>query len=606
VGAALDLAAAGTFAAGDSALVVCAVDGLTRIRPDDSQTHQASIHLKAARNEYEPFQVVVRAGPDALKAVKVEVSDLRGEGGHVIGRRHIALYREHFVEVKMPSPKSKEGAGWYPDALIPFVNPFTGAPLTGGRFAGAPFEVDSRKNQPVWVDVFVPKDAAAGDYTGTVTVTAKNQSPVTLPVRLTVWNFTLPDKPSLRSNFGGFGSRVAKTHKVEANGSEFRLVERRYAEAMAAHRLCPPIPSYLRPKTHPDGTIDSTATHAALQEWMATLRVTGFPLNLIGSDPLGKDRERAGRHLQAMYACLKTNGWEKSAYIYVLDEPNDAAAYEQVRQRARLIHEAQPGIQVLCTEQPTPQKPEWGTLVGSVDIWVPLWPLFEEQAGAERLAAGEELWSYTALCQGDKGKDTPFWEIDFPLLNYRIPAWLSWRYGMTGLLYWTTVYWEKAGDVWTNPRTYGEGRAVFNGEGALFYPGADAGLDGPVASMRLKQIREGFEDYEYLKLLADAGEKDSVNQAVRRLARSWTDWETSAAQLNAAREAVAARLSERAGASIGPTRGPLRVHPASSGGTTNGGPGPASRLLSLGKRASRCSVSAPTSVRQRSLTPRGA
>jgi len=557
-GTALAWTAAGALVAQEPGLVVYAVDALTRVRPDDTQIQRTPIHLKSARNEYEPFQVVVRAGPDGLKGVRVEVNDFRGEAGHVITRRHIALYREHYVEVKTPSPKSKEGAGWYPDALIPFVNPFTDAPLKSGRFASVPFEVDPGKNQPVWVDIFVPKDSAAGDYTGTVTVTAQNRPPVTLPVRLTVWDFALPDRPSLRSNFGGFGRGVAKAHKLEDARSEFRLVERRYAEAMAAHRLCPPIPSSLRPKTNPDGTIDSTTTHAALREWMESFRVTGFPLNLVGSDPLGKDRERAGRHLQSMYAYLKTNAWEKSAYIYVLDEPNDAAAYEQVRLRARLIHDAQPGIKVLCTEQPTPQKTEWGTLVGSVDIWVPLWPLFDAQAGAERLAAGEELWSYTALCQGDKGKDTPFWEIDFPLLHYRIPAWLSWRYGMTGLLYWTTVYWEKAGDMWTNPRTYGEGRAAFNGEGALFYPGADVGLDGPVTSMRLKQIREGFEDYEYLKLLADAGEKDFVNQSVRRLARSWTDWETSATQLYAARETMAALLSKRTGASAGPARGTPR------------------------------------------------
>ena len=34
------------------------------------------------------------------------------------------------------------------------------------------------------------------------------------------------------------------------------------------------------------------------------------------------------------------------------------------------------------------------------------------------------------------------------LLNFRIPMWMSWRSGMTGLLYWTTVNWGRAGDVW--------------------------------------------------------------------------------------------------------------------------------------------------------------
>jgi hypothetical protein len=529
-----------------SALTVYAVDALARVRPDDAPRPAAPIRLKAARNEYEPFQVVVRAGLDGLKGVNVKVSSLRGKRGRAISRQHVALYREHYVQVNTPSPKSKEGAGWYPDALIPFEDPVTGGPLKGGRFAGAPFAVEPNKNQPVWVDVFVPCDAAAGDYAGTVTVTAQGRRALTLRLRLTVWNFTLPGQPSLRSNFGGLGEGVAKRHKREAGAPEFRPIERRYAEAMAAHRLCPPIPDYLLPKTNPDGSIDPTATDAALKQWMDKLQVTGFPLELIGADPLGKDRQRAARHLQAMCAYLKTNGWEQLAYVYVLDEPNDAAAYEQVRQRAKLIHEAQPGIQVLCTEQPTPEKPEWGTLAGSVDLWVPLWPLFDEKAGAARLAAGEKLWSYTALCQGEQGQDTPFWQLDFPPLNYRIPAWLSWRYGMTGLLYWTMVYWEKAGDVWTNPKTYGEGPYAYNGEGSLFYPGADAGFDGPVASLRLKQLREGFEDYEYFKLLADQGEAELASKIVRQIARSWTDWDTDAADLYAAREQMAARLNETA------------------------------------------------------------
>lgn len=381
-----------------SPMTVYTVDGLTRVRPHDAPRAAQPVHIKAARNEYEPFQVVVRAGEERLKGVNMEVSDLRSARGSIISRQHIAFFREHYVEVKKPSPKSKEGAGWYPDALIPFVNPIDGKPLKGGRFVAAPFDVPPNTNQPVWVEVFVPKDAAAGDYTGTVTVTAQNQKAVTISVKLTVWDFALPDMPSMRSNFGYLGHRVANAHKMNANAPEFRAIERRYAEAMAAHRLCPPIPPYLQPKVNPDGSVDPTETHAALKEWMERFHVNGFPLRLLSADT--KDRERSVKHLQTMFAYLKQNGWEKFAYIYVLDEPNDADAYEQVRQRAKIVHEAQPGIKVLCTEQPTPSKPEWGTLVGSVDIWVPLWPLFEEKSGAERLAAGEELWSYTALCQG--------------------------------------------------------------------------------------------------------------------------------------------------------------------------------------------------------------
>src|SRR2546423_10042707 len=205
-----------------AALSVFPADGLARVRRHDTVFSTTPASIKAARNEYEPFQIVVRAGGEGLKGVNVEASDLRGEDGHVIDRRHITLYREHYVEVTQPSPKSKEGAGWYPDALIPIVNPPDGRPLKNGRFVGAPFEVEPKANQPVWVDVFVPKDAVPGTYSGTVTVTAQGQKAVRLPVRLTVWNFTLPDAPSMRSNFGDFDNRVAAAHKVGGKSKEFR------------------------------------------------------------------------------------------------------------------------------------------------------------------------------------------------------------------------------------------------------------------------------------------------------------------------------------------------------------------------------------------------
>lgn len=527
------LVASGACADG---LRVWVVDGLARVRPTDPPGTLHVARLKAARGEYEPFQVVINGGSAGLKGVNVTASALRRPHGRSIPASCLTLYREHYIEVTKPTPRSTEGTGWYPDALIPFTIP-SDARLPGvPRFVGAPFDVEPGKNQPEWVDVYVPPNTAAGEYSGTVTVTAVGVAPARVPVRLTVWPFTLPATPTLRSNFGGFGERMGQAFGHPYGSPEFRALERRFAAAMAAHRLCPPIPEYLYPPIQPDGSVDTQRNHSALKEWIETFHVTGFPLNLIGDEPLGKDRERATRYLQSMYAYLKANGWEKMAYIYVLDEPNDKAAYDEVRARAKFIHEAQPGIKVLCTEQPTPQEAAWGTLVGAVDIWVPLWPLLEEKAGAERLAAGEELWSYTALCQGKE--PTPFWELDFPLLNYRIPGVMSYRYGMTGLLYWTTVYWEKAGDVWTNPLTYEQ----FNMEGSLLYPGTAVGYDGPVASMRLKQIREGEEDYEYLRLAEKAAGKARAMELARKVARAWTDWDTDPAHLYALREEMAKEI----------------------------------------------------------------
>ena len=513
--------------------IVFVVDSLTRIRPKDGPGPVREARIKAARNEYESFQVVVHAGEGGLKDVTAEVSDLKGEGDRMIERRHVAVFREHYLEIKTPTMKSKEAPGPLPDALIP-VAP---RPPKPPRFVGMPFSLPADLNQPLWVDVYVPKTAAPGEYSGMITISSAVQRPLTVPVTLTVWDFALPETPTLRTNFGGLGRRLLTGHAgFKPDTAAYRALERSYAEAMAAHRLCPPIPPYLRPRVGPDGAIDAKETHAGLKEWMESLHVTGFRIDLPDGDPAGKDRDRTVKYLQTMWAYLKENGWEKLAYVFVADEPNDAKKYEEVRKLAKLVHQAQPRLKIFCTEQPVPKNPAWGTLVGSADIWVPLWPLFDEKSVAERLKAGEEVWSYTTFCQGKPGEDTPFWQLDFPLLNYRIPAWTSHRYCLTGLFYWTVVYWLEV-DTWTNPLTF---KKQFNGEGCLFYPGTDAGFDGPVASMRLKALRDGLEDYEYLVLAGEAGAAKAA-----AIASSWTKWETDPAKIGAAREELAKAILEK-------------------------------------------------------------
>jgi hypothetical protein len=511
---------------------VFVVDALTRVRPKDAPGPAKEAKIKAARNEYESFQIVVRAGEGGLKDVTAEATDLKGDGDRVIERRHVAIFREHYLEIKTPTVKSKEAPGPVPDALIPLARP-----AKPPKLVGMPFSLPADVNQPLWVDVYVPKTAAPGEYAGQITISSAGQRPVAVPVTLTVWDFELPETPTLRTNFGGLGRRLLTGHAgLKPDTAPYRALERSYAEAMAAHRICAPIPPYLRPRVGPDGAVDAKDTHAGLKEWIQSLHLTSFRVDLPDGDPAGKDRARTVKYLQTTWAYLKENGWEKLAYVFVNDDPSDQKNYEEVRKLAKLIHESAPGLKVLCTEQPLPQDPSWGTLVGSVDIWVPLWPLFDEKSVAERQKAGEEVWSYTTFCQGKPGEDTPFWQLDFPLLNYRIPAWTSRRYGLTGLYYWTMVYWLEV-DAWTNPLTI---KKQYNGEGCLFYPGTEAGVDGPVASMRLKALRDGLEDYEYLVLAGEAGTARAT-----AIASSWTKWETDPAKLAAAREDLAKAVLEK-------------------------------------------------------------
>jgi hypothetical protein len=76
-------------------------------------------------------------------------------------------------------------------------------------------------------------------------------------------------------------------------------------------------------------------------------------------------------------------------------------------------------------------------------------------------------------------------------------------------------------------------------EGSLLYPGTDAGVQGFITSIRLKQIREGLEDYEYLNILAKHQGGAVAQRLVKKLARNWHDWDTDYKHLLEAREVIA-------------------------------------------------------------------
>ncbi len=94
------------------------------------------------------------------------VSDLEGPAGRTIPKTNFTLYREKYVYVSSSSPNWKgsnqpKGSGWYPDALIPFTDPDTGKPLSGAALTAVPFDLKAGNNQPIWVDLLIPRAAEA-------------------------------------------------------------------------------------------------------------------------------------------------------------------------------------------------------------------------------------------------------------------------------------------------------------------------------------------------------------------------------------------------------------------------------------------------------------
>ena len=94
-----------------------------------------------------------------------------------------------------------------------------------------------------------------------------------------------------------------------------------------------------------------------------------------------------------------------------------------------------------------------------------------------------------------------------------------------GLLYWSTNWWIKAtgtADPWTDMATVKDIDPDLYGDGSLFYPGPE----GPLPSFRLECIRDGIEDYEYLKMAEERLGRDFVNNTIRQVTTSLTEYDT--------------------------------------------------------------------------------
>lgn len=77
----------------------------------------------------------------------------------------------------------------------PDANKFYPDPLVPLELVPA-FTIAAGQNQSIWGDIYIPKTAPAGLYTGQVIVKENGSVSWTIPIQLTLYPFTLPDKPS--------------------------------------------------------------------------------------------------------------------------------------------------------------------------------------------------------------------------------------------------------------------------------------------------------------------------------------------------------------------------------------------------------------------------
>lgn len=560
--------AAGDLETGD--LEIWVTHGLDKVRPADPPGSARRADLSAARNEFEPFQVVLRS-PAPIAGVDARIGDLVAEdGGHRIDRRHATVYRVGWLDVETPSSEAGDTGEW-PDPLLPRTDPYAGE-----RRDAFPFDLPAARNQPLWLEVYVPPETPPGAYRGTVEIAVGGAARAAVPVSLEVWPFTLPSTSSLRTSFGFSGPTALKRHHGSYLGDdELHELTGRYAEAALRHRISLHGGSMAPPEPRFDGsrvTVDWTRYDREVGPFLeGTVFGADDPLpgaRATSTDVItapGLDDTRKVLYWRAWADHFRRRGWLDRLFLYLPDEPG-VEDYPEVARLADLARRADPELPTLLTEQLVPE------LAGRVDLWTTLINCLGHGCGpspCERSVTrraytaaedgGAELWWYQSCASHGCGivgerasRRWPTYVIDAPATAARIMPWLAFTHDVEGELYYNTVEaWTGDGDPWTDLHRHGG-----NGDGTLFYPGAPERIGGrthvPVESLRLKLIRDGLEDYEYLTLLAAAGGGHLARAESEEIAPSPCRWRHPPEAMLAAREALARelarRLAERPGA----------------------------------------------------------
>ncbi|HYG67269.1 MAG TPA: glycoside hydrolase domain-containing protein, partial [Anaeromyxobacteraceae bacterium] len=539
------------------------------VRPMTAARSTTRADIAAARNEFEAFQVVV-TGP--ASKVSARASALEGPG-RIEGVR---LFREDLIDVKQLSALDGE-LGLWPDALVPDVDD-----VVGEKRNAFPFDVKDGESRAIWAEVHVPADAKPGTYTGTVTIESA-EGVAEIPVTLTVWDFELPSTSSMRTSFIlSYGTTRAAHRK---DGDEESALRARYGQLGLDHRIS--LTSLADDGRHND--LDNVAKfYGPLLDGTAPTTLEGAKLTTF---KYVGDRTSVPEHARwAEY--FRSRGWFDRLYDYTCDEPPLTCTWDEIKVRAKAVHDADPEFQTLVTTHV--QLADEKGVRDSIDIMVPVINFMDDRPGQELagdqtaaygsfLAQGgqKELWTYQSCMSHGCGGTVnfgnpsasdhyytgwPTYMIDSSAVRSRAQEWLSFLHGATGELYWETTM-AYTHDAWSNQWDFSG-----NGDGTLFYPGLPSRIGGqtdiPVASIRLKMIREGMEDYEYLKLLADSGDAELAKRLAREVFPNAYSTDIDPTVLMNARAQLAKRIVElRGGTVVTAPEGAAPAGPAAPGGS---------------------------------------
>ena len=485
--------------------------------------------FSAAKNEFADFQVHVQAGDSSI-SLGVTVSDLVNNrtSTHISHLTNIIVYREAYMDITTRS-NANGTLGLIPDILIPAIDPY----YHQARNA-FPYRIAAHRNQSTWIDVLVPADAPSGYYSGTVTVTDGDKTIAALPVVLSVWNFALPSTPTLKTAFRltGYGLCV-QAYGSEANCGSYPGAGGNWQSGVDLSHVDQAV-MFLDHRVSLANVVFTTPydNHWASFNKLYGPLLNGTPANtktmLAGAQLTTIEFNGGGNATRQQWASnFQAQGWTPRLYDYTCDEPPENCGWADIVPKAAADHAVVPPMRSLVTT--SIRRATAQDVLPSIDILSPVVDQMDGLYGTNQrpaydkwlAAPGHHLWWYqscdeASTCDNGKpgGASQTYgnYMIDAAPVRNRVFQWLAYLYGIeTELYYFTDFCWSTAcgypttsADPWRSVYIFGG-----NGDGTLEYPGTPAKIGGtspiPLPSIRLKHIRDGMQDYEYLAALDKAG-----------------------------------------------------------------------------------------------------
>lgn len=343
----------------------------------------------------------------------------------------------------------------------------------------------------LWATVYVPENTPKGVYEGTIHLQDGSGFKRDLGLAVEVYGFSLPRKTHLKSVFtvqffyGGLANFVKSylSHwpaGVRPFNESYKEMIDNVLKDFGEHRITPEL--FAEQFNHLDFERKRELTRRYRFDPPFTLGYNTVMNYLALRDgkwaPVDVNeakRRQTREDLAARAQQFRTAGVKDLCFLKVGDEPT-ADLMNAVRLAAEDAAQAIPDIQRFLVLTEWPEAKYINPLVGKVDTWCVLWGRFDFM-GEEALArkrAGDRFWAYAAEYKANNAYEP---------MDLRIPCWLYWKYGISGIHY--------SHDV----------PAVFLTYPNMTYPHSD-GL-APIPSIRWEMLRHGLQDYEYLWLLND-------------------------------------------------------------------------------------------------------